>query len=37
VNRYAIYFRIHNARREDTRSRRIATFVEMLARGESLH
>jgi uncharacterized protein YdeI (YjbR/CyaY-like superfamily) len=37
VNRYAIYFRIHNARREDTRSRRIANFVEMLARGETLH
>jgi uncharacterized protein YdeI (YjbR/CyaY-like superfamily) len=37
VNRYALYFRIHSAKREDTRARRIATFVDMLARGEKLH
>jgi uncharacterized protein YdeI (YjbR/CyaY-like superfamily) len=37
VNRYALYFRIHSAKREETRARRIATFVDMLARGEKLH
>jgi uncharacterized protein YdeI (YjbR/CyaY-like superfamily) len=36
-NRYAIYFRIHNAKKQETRDRRIAEFVEMLARGEKLH
>ena len=36
-NRYAIYFRIHQAKRAETRARRIATFVEMLERGETLH
>ncbi|RIJ76581.1 hypothetical protein D1871_10930 [Nakamurella silvestris] len=34
--RYSIYYRIHEAKREDTRARRIATMVEMLARGETL-
>jgi uncharacterized protein YdeI (YjbR/CyaY-like superfamily) len=37
VNRYALYFRLHSAKREETRTRRIATFVDMLARGEKLH
>ena len=37
VNRYAIYYRLHNAKTDATRARRIATFVEMLARGETLH
>ena len=36
-NRYAILFRIHNAKRADTRSRRVAEFVAMLARHETLH
>jgi uncharacterized protein YdeI (YjbR/CyaY-like superfamily) len=36
-NRYAILFRIHNAKKEETRSRRIRQFVEMLERGEKLH
>jgi uncharacterized protein YdeI (YjbR/CyaY-like superfamily) len=36
-NRYAILFRIHNAKRADTRARRIETFVAMLARGETPH
>lgn len=36
-NRYAILFRLQNARRPETRSRRIAQFVEMLSRGEKLH
>lgn len=37
VNRYAILYRIHEAKRPETRLRRIATFVEMLARGETVH
>jgi uncharacterized protein YdeI (YjbR/CyaY-like superfamily) len=36
-NRFAIYFRIHNAKRDDTRARRIAEFVAMLERGETLY
>jgi uncharacterized protein YdeI (YjbR/CyaY-like superfamily) len=36
-NRYAILYRIHDAKRPETRARRIAQFVEMLARGETLH
>ncbi len=37
ANRYAILYRIANAKRRDTRSRRISEFVEMLARGETIH
>jgi uncharacterized protein YdeI (YjbR/CyaY-like superfamily) len=36
-NRYAVLYRIHDAKRPETRARRIAQFVEMLARGETLH
>ena len=36
-NRYAILYRIQEAKRSDTRARRIAQFVDMLARGETLH
>lgn len=36
-NRYAILYRIGNAKRPETRERRIEQFVEMLARGETLH
>ncbi|MGI8869788.1 MAG: YdeI/OmpD-associated family protein [Mycobacteriales bacterium] len=36
-NRYAIYYRLQEAKRPETRTRRIATFVEMLARGEKFH
>ena len=36
-NRYAILFRIHNAKKPETRARRINEFVEMLARGDKLH
>src|SRR5689334_19648562 len=36
-NRYAFLYRIETAKRPETRSRRIAQFVEMLARGETLH
>ena len=37
TNRYAILFRIHDAKRAETRERRIRKFVEMLARGEKLY
>ncbi len=37
VNRYAILFRIHAARRPETRARRIQQFIAMLARGETPH
>ena len=37
ANRYAILYRIHDARRPVTRAQRIARFVEMLAAGERLH
>jgi uncharacterized protein YdeI (YjbR/CyaY-like superfamily) len=36
-NRYAVLFRIHTAKKPQTRARRIAQFVAMLARGEKLH
>lgn len=36
-NRYAVLLRIHSAKRTDTRARRIAQFVTMLARGETPH
>jgi len=36
-NRYAILFRIAGAKRAETRARRIEQFVEMLARGETIH
>jgi uncharacterized protein YdeI (YjbR/CyaY-like superfamily) len=36
-NRYAILHRLQTARRPETRERRIARFVEMLARGERIH
>jgi uncharacterized protein YdeI (YjbR/CyaY-like superfamily) len=35
--RYAILYRIHDAKRPETRARRIAQFVDMLARGEKVH
>jgi uncharacterized protein YdeI (YjbR/CyaY-like superfamily) len=36
-NRYAVLYRIHSAKRSDTRARRTDQFVAMLARGETLH
>ena len=36
-NRYAILYRIGNAKRPETRERRIKQFVEMLKRGETLY
>ncbi|MEO7323990.1 MAG: YdeI/OmpD-associated family protein [Dokdonella sp.] len=37
ANRYAILYRVHDARKPETRARRIAQFVEMLTRGETIH
>lgn len=37
ANRYAILFRIQTVRKAETRARKIAEFVAMLARGEKLH
>jgi uncharacterized protein YdeI (YjbR/CyaY-like superfamily) len=36
-NRYAILYRIATAKRAETRSKRIAKFVEMLERGETIY
>jgi len=36
-NRYAILYRVHEAKRPETRQRRIATFVAMLHAGETIH
>ena len=36
-NRYAILYRTHNAKKAETRAARIAKFVAMLARGETIH
>ena len=36
-NRYAIVYRLHEAKRPETRARRLAQFVAMLEAGETLH
>lgn len=36
-NRYAILFRVHTAKKPETRAARIEKFVAMLARHEKLH
>ena len=36
-NRYAVLYRIRDAKKPETRARRVAQFVEMLARGEKLY
>ena len=36
-NRYALLYRIGAAQRPDTRARRVAQFVEMLVRGETIY
>ena len=36
-NRFAILYRLHDAKREDTRARRLEKFVRMLETGETLH
>ncbi len=37
ANRYSIIFRIENAKRSETRAKRLERLVEMLARGETFH
>jgi len=37
ANRYAVLYRIHDARTPKTRTARIEKYVAMLARGETLH
>jgi uncharacterized protein YdeI (YjbR/CyaY-like superfamily) len=37
VNRYAVLYRIHEAKKPETRARRIEKFVAMLERREKLH
>jgi len=37
ANRYAILFRIHDAKRPETRARRIEQFVTMLEEGRTIH
>ncbi|HET8655110.1 MAG TPA: YdeI/OmpD-associated family protein [Longimicrobiaceae bacterium] len=37
ANRYAILFRIQTAKRPETRAKRIAQFIEMLQRHETIH
>jgi uncharacterized protein YdeI (YjbR/CyaY-like superfamily) len=36
-NRYAILYRLQDAKRPETRARRLAAFVEMLERGQTIH
>jgi uncharacterized protein YdeI (YjbR/CyaY-like superfamily) len=36
-NRYAILFRIHTAKKAETRTTRIEQFVDMLEKGEKIH
>ena len=37
ANRYAILYRVQDAKRPETRARRIERFIAMLGRGETLH
>ena len=37
TNRYAVLYRVHEAKRADTRARRVRHYVEMLARGDTPH
>ncbi len=37
ANRYAILYRLEEAKRPETRERRLRKFVEMLERGEKIH
>jgi uncharacterized protein YdeI (YjbR/CyaY-like superfamily) len=37
ANRYSILYRIHTAKKSETRAARIATFVAMLAEGKTIH
>ena len=37
TNRYAILFRIQTVKKAETRAKKIAQYIEMLAKGEKLH
>jgi uncharacterized protein YdeI (YjbR/CyaY-like superfamily) len=37
ANRYAIVYRLDEAKKRETRERRLRKFVEMLERGEKIH
>jgi uncharacterized protein YdeI (YjbR/CyaY-like superfamily) len=37
ANRYAVLYRVHDAKRPETRARRIATIVDMLAEQRTFH
>jgi uncharacterized protein YdeI (YjbR/CyaY-like superfamily) len=37
ANRFAVVHRVNDAKREETRARRIAQFVEQLSRGETIY
>ncbi|MDQ1690765.1 MAG: hypothetical protein QOD87_873, partial [Pseudonocardiales bacterium] len=37
TNRFTLFYRIKEAKRPETRAKRIAQFVEMLALGETPH
>jgi uncharacterized protein YdeI (YjbR/CyaY-like superfamily) len=37
ANRYAVLWRVNDAKRADTRARRIEKFVAMLEAGQTLH
>jgi uncharacterized protein YdeI (YjbR/CyaY-like superfamily) len=37
ANRYAILYRLHDAKRPETRARRLDQFIAMLAEGKKLH
>jgi uncharacterized protein YdeI (YjbR/CyaY-like superfamily) len=37
TNRYAVFYRLHSAKRPETRARRIADFIAMFERGEKIH
>ena len=36
-NRYAILYRLHDAKKPETRARRLEQFVQMLREGKKLH
>lgn len=37
ANRYAILYRLHNAKKPETRARKLQEFIAMLKRGETIH
>ena len=37
ANRYAFYYRLHNAKKPETKARKIVEFIDMLERGQTFH